>query len=96
MVTIDNRKKQQDFFLKEIDLINEAIKNTTYDIGENTSASMNKTLTSSQIFDEDDSDDSADFEMSSPPVEEQKPAAKATAKSPVAALDDDDEYELPF
>lgn len=94
MVTIDNRKKQQDFFLKEIDLINESIKNTTYDIGENTSASMNKTLTSTQIFEEDGSDDSADFEMSSS-VEEPKEVKTAT-KSPVVASFDDDDDELPF
>ena len=94
MVTIDNRKKQQDFFLKEIDLINEAIKSATYDIGDNKSASMNKTLTSTQIFDEDDSDDSADFEMS-PSVEEPKEVKTAT-KSPVVASFDDDDEELPF
>jgi len=96
-VTIDNRKKQQDFFLKEIELINEAIKSATYDIGDNKSASMNKTLTSSQIFDED-GDEGADFEMSpNPPVEEQKPTAKATTKTPVvASFDEDDDDELPF
>lgn len=92
MVTIDNRKKQQDFFLKEIELINEAIKSATYDIGENKSASMNKTLTSSQIFEEDGADEGADFEMSSS-VEE----PKKTTKSPVvASFDDDDDDELPF
>jgi hypothetical protein len=92
MVTIDNRKKQQDFFLKEIELINEAIKSATYDIGENKSASMNKTLTSSQIFEEDGVDEGADFEMSSS-VEE----PKKTTKSPVvASFDDDDDDELPF
>jgi hypothetical protein len=92
MVTIDNRKKQQDFFLKEIELINEAIKSATYDIGENKSASMNKTLTSSQIFEEDGVDEGADFEMSSS-VEE----PKKTTKSPVvASFDNDDDDELPF
>jgi hypothetical protein len=94
MVTIDNRKKQQDFFLKEIELINEAIKSATYDIGDNKSASMNKTLTSSQIFDEDGADDSADFEMSSP-VEQPK-EVKTTTKTPVVASFDDDDDELPF
>lgn len=96
MVTIDNRKKQQDFFLKEMELINEAIKNATYDIGENKSASMNQSLNQSQIFiDEDDTE--ADFEMSSPtPVEEQKPTAKATAKSPVVSTVDDEDDDLPF
>ena len=92
MVTIDNRKKQQDFFLKEIEIINEAIKNAKYDIGENKSASMNKSLTSSQIFDEDDLDESADFEMASP-VEE--PKTSTTTKSPVVASFDDDD-DLPF
>lgn len=91
MVTIDNRKKQQDFFLKEIDLINEAIKTATYDIGENKSASMNKTLTSSQIFDEDGTDEGADFTMT-PSVEQTKPATK----TPVVASFDDDDDELPF
>jgi len=90
-VTIDNRKKQQDFFLKEIDLINEAIKTATYDIGENKSASMNKTLTSSQIFDEDGADEGADFTMT-PSVEQTKPATK----TPVVASFDDDDDELPF
>lgn len=95
MVTIDNRKKQQDFFLKEIELINEAINSATYDIGENKSASMNNSLNQSQIFvDEDDTE--ADFEMSSSPVEEQKPAAKATAKSPVVSTVDDEDDDLPF
>jgi hypothetical protein len=88
MVTIDNRKKQQEFFLKEIDLINEAINNATYDIGENKSASMNTSITSSQIFDE--GDDDADFEMSSP-IEQ----PKTTTTSPVVASVDDDD-DLPF
>lgn len=99
MVTIDNRKKQQEFFLKEIDLINEAINSAKYNIGDNKSASMNKTLTSSQIFDEDGSDDvAADFEMPSPPpAEEPKATAKATTKSPVVTtFDDEDDDELPF
>jgi len=95
MVTIDNRKKQQEFFLKEIDLINEAVNNAKYDIGENKSASMNNSLNQSQIFvDEDDTE--ADFEMSSSPVEEQKPTAKATAKSPVVSTVDDEDDDLPF
>jgi len=96
MVTIDNRKKQQEFFLKEIDLINEAINNATYDIGENKSASMNHSLNQSQIFiDEDDTE--ADFEMSSiPPVEEQKPTTKTTTKSPVVSTVDDEDDDLPF
>ena len=97
MVTIDNRKKQQDFFLKEMELINEAIKNATYDIGENKSASMNQSLNQSQIFlDEEDTD--ADFEMSSTPVvEEPKPTTKTTSKSPVVAtVDDDEDDDLPF
>jgi len=88
MVTIDNRKKQQEFFLKEIELINEAINNATYDIGENKSASMNTSITSSQIFDE--GDDDADFEMSSP-IEQ----PKTTTISPVVASADDDD-DLPF
>jgi hypothetical protein len=87
MVTIDNRKKQQDFFLKEIDLISQAINNATYDIGENKSASMNTSITSSQIF--DDGDD-ADFEMSSP-IEQ----PKTTTTSPVVVNADDDD-DLPF
>ena len=87
-VTIDNRKKQQDFFLKEIDLINEAINKATYDIGENKSASMNTSITSSQIF--DDNDDDADFEMSSP-IEQPK---KTTTSPVVSSVDDDD--DLPF
>jgi hypothetical protein len=88
MVTIDNRKKQQEFFLKEIELINEAINNATYDIGENKSASMNTSITSSQIFDE--GDDDADFEMSSP-IEQ----PKTTTTTPVVASADDDD-DLPF
>jgi len=92
MVTIDNRKKQQDFFLKEIDIINEAINSATYDIGENKSASMNNSLNQSQIFvDEDDTD--ADFEMSSSPVAEEP---KVTSKSPVVATVDDEDDDLPF
>lgn len=96
MVTIDNRKKQQEFFLKEIDLINEAINNATYDIGENKSASMNHSLNQSQIFiDEDDTE--ADFEMSSNPVaEEPKPTAKTISKSPVVSTVDDEDDDLPF
>jgi len=86
MVTIDNRKKQQDFFLKEIELINVAINNTTYDIGENKSASMNTSITSSQIFDE--GDDDADFEMTTSSTPE-----KTT--SPVVLSNDDDD-DLPF
>jgi hypothetical protein len=91
MVNIDNRKKQQDFFLKEIDLINDAIRSTTYDIGENKSASMNTSINTNQIFDEDD-DNGADFEMASS-VEE--PKASITTKSPVVASFDDDD-DLPF
>jgi hypothetical protein len=97
MVTIDNRKKQQDFFLKEMELINEAIKSAKYDIGENKSASMNNSLNQTQIFvDEDDSE--ADFEMSSTPVvEEPKPTAnKTTSKSPVVLTVDEDDDDLPF
>jgi hypothetical protein len=91
MVTIDNRKKQQEFFLKEIDLINEAINSAKYDIGENKSASMNNSLNQSQIFvDEDDTD--ADFEMSSPVAEE----AKVSTKSPVVSTVDEDDDDLPF
>jgi hypothetical protein len=99
-VTIDNRKKQQEFFLKEIELINEAINSATYDIGDNKSASMNKTLTSTQIFDEDGIDDVADFQTSSSPVEEPKQSKTektTTTKTPVvASFDDDDDEELPF
>jgi hypothetical protein len=87
MVTIDNRKKQQDFFLKEIDLISQAINNATYDIGENKSASMNTSITSSEIFDEDD-DNGADFEMTTSSTPE-----KTT--SPVVLSNDDDD-DLPF
>ena len=87
MVTIDNRKKQQDFFLKEIELINVAINNATYDIGENKSASMNTSITSSEIFDEDD-DNGADFEMTTSSTPE-----KTT--SPVVLSNDDDD-DLPF
>lgn len=98
MVTIDNRKKQQDFFLKEIELINEAIKNATYDIGENKSASMNNSLNQSQIFvDEDDTE--ADFEMSSvPPVETQKTTVNKTTTQTavVSTVGDEDDDELPF
>jgi hypothetical protein len=97
MVTIDNRKKQQDFFLKEMELISEAIKTATYDIGENKSASMNTNINTTQIFDEDgdDTDDSADFEMT-PPVQETK-ATKTTAKAtPVPATVDEDDDDLPF
>ncbi len=84
-----------DFFLKEIELINEAVNSATYDIGENKSASMNNSLNQSQIFvDEDDTD--ADFEMSPPPVEEQKPTAKVTAKSPVVSTVEDEDDDLPF
>jgi len=86
MVTIDNRKKQQDFFLKEIELIGVAINNSTYDIGENKSASMNTSITSSQIF--DDGDDVADFEMTTSSTPE-----KTT--SPVVLSNDDDD-DLPF
>jgi hypothetical protein len=86
LVNIDNRKKQQDFFLKEIELINEAIKTTRYDIGDNKSASMNNSLNQSQIFVEDDDTD-ADFEMSSVTPE--------TSKSLVAATGDEDD-DLPF
>jgi len=89
MVTIDNRKKQQDFFFKEIEFINEAIKNVTYDIGENKSASMNTSLTSSQIFDEDD-DEGADFEMTQTTT-----TSKATTTPPVVASVDEDD-DLPF
>jgi hypothetical protein len=90
MVTIDNRKKQQEFFLKEIDLINEAIKSAKYDIGENKSASMNSTLTTSDIYDEDGDD--ADFEMMpSASVSSEKPAY-STKHVEVAEEDDD----LPF
>jgi hypothetical protein len=86
-VTIDNRKKQQDFFLKEIDTINDAIRSATYDIGENKSASMNSSLNQSQIFDEDDTE--ADFVMESSPEPK-----KVSTKTPVEIGDDDD--DLPF
>lgn len=86
-VTIDNRKKQQDFFLKEIDIINDAIRSATYDIGENKSASMNSSLNQSQIFDEDDTE--ADFVMESSPEPK-----KVTTQTPVEIGDDDD--DLPF
>ena len=91
MVTIDNRKKQQDFFLKEIELINEAIKSATYDIGENKSASMNNSLTSSEIFDED-GDDDAEFVM------ESSATASQTTKKVNSPLDlnADDDDDLPF
>lgn len=99
MVTIDNRKKQQDFFLKEIELINEAIKNTTYDIGDNKSASMNKTL-STQIYDEDGDDENADFEMTkeeSPVEQKTSPKKESVSKTPTPFDDvDDDDDELPF
>jgi hypothetical protein len=87
MVNIDNRKKQQDFFLKEIELINQAISNTTYDIGENKSASMNTSINTNQIFDEDD-DNGADFEMTTS-------STPAKTTSPVALSNDDDD-DLPF
>lgn len=90
LVNIDNRKKQQDFFLKEIELINQAISNTKYDIGENKSASMNTSINTNQIFDEDD-DNGADFEMT--PVA--APVKTTTTKSPVAISDEDDD-DLPF
>jgi hypothetical protein len=92
MVTIDNRKKQQDFFLKEIELINEAIKSATYDIGENKSASMNNSLTSSQIFDEDGDDSDAEFVMESSAT-----VTNSTKKvnSPLD-LNADDDDDLPF
>jgi hypothetical protein len=90
MVTIDNRKKQQDFFLKEIELINEAIKTATYDIGENKSASMNTTITASEIYDADD-DNGADFEMTPTTV----PSKPTTTTSPVTLSNDDDD-DLPF
>jgi hypothetical protein len=95
MVTIDNRKKQQDFFLKEMELISEAIKTATYDIGENKSATMNNSLNQSQIFLDEDDDAEADFQMSSPVVEEQK-STKSTDKTPVTADLDDDSDDLPF
>jgi hypothetical protein len=89
-VTIDNRKKQQDFFLKEIDFINEAIKSAKYDIGENKSASMNNSLNQTQIFvDEDDVE--ADFEM--------KSSVTSTPKKVETPLDlstSDDDDDLPF
>jgi hypothetical protein len=91
MVTIDNRKKQQDFFLKEIELINEAIKNATYDIGENKSASMNTSITSSEIFDEDDNDEDADFTMETSVITTPK-----KVDSPLDLAGTDDEDELPF
>jgi hypothetical protein len=95
MVTIDNRKKQHDFFLKEMELINEAIKTATYDIGDNKSASMNNSLNQSQIFVDDDDTD-ADFEMSSATsVDTQKTTAKVTDNSPVVATVDEDD-DLPF
>jgi hypothetical protein len=40
-VEIDNRKKQIEFFVKEIETINNYVKTLKYDIGQNTSASMN-------------------------------------------------------
>jgi hypothetical protein len=86
MVTIDNRKKQQDFFLKEIELINEAIKTATYDIGENTSASMNNAITASVIYDDED-DSSADFEMT-------PSSSKDTTPASVSSDNEDD--DLPF
>jgi hypothetical protein len=97
MVTIDNRKKQQDFFLKEIEFINEAINSAKYDIGENKSASMNKTLTSTEIFDEDDNVE-ADFQMKSTPVaEEPKVTKNKTSKTPVAVtVDEEEDDDLPF
>jgi hypothetical protein len=86
LVNIDNRKKQQEFFLKEIDLINDAIRSTTYDIGENKSASMNTSINTNQIFDEDD-DNGADFEMTT--------TSSVKATSPVDLSNDDDD-DLPF
>jgi hypothetical protein len=86
MVTIDNRKKQQDFFLKEIEVINKAISDAKYDIGENTSASMNSTITPSVIYDDDD-DTSADFEMTT---------SSAKDTSPVSVSSDDEDDDLPF
>ena len=90
MVNIDNRKKQQEFFLKEIELINQAISNTTYDIGENKSASMNTSINTNQIFDEDD-DNGADFEMTTNTA----PSKPTTTTSPVTLSNDDDD-DLPF
>jgi len=90
MVTIDNRKKQQDFFLKEIELINEAIKSATYDIGENKSASMNNSLNQTQIFvDEDDTE--ADFEMESSVISTPK-----KVETPLDLSTSDDDDDLPF
>jgi hypothetical protein len=86
MVTIDNRKKQQDFFLKEIEVINKAISEAKYDIGENTSASMNSAITPSVIYDDDD-DTSADFEMTT---------SSTKATTPVAANNNDEDDDLPF
>lgn len=89
MVTIDNRKKQQEFFLKEIELINEAIKTAKYDIGENKSASMNH-ITPSEIYDDEDEME-VDFAMTETP----KATSTSTNSSPLS-LDNDDDDDLPF
>jgi hypothetical protein len=78
-----------------MELISEAIKTATYDIGENKSATMNNSLNQSQIFLDEDDDAEADFQMSSPVVEEQK-STKSTDKTPVTADLDDDSDDLPF
>jgi hypothetical protein len=92
MVTIDNRKKQQEFFLKEIELINEAIRVAKYDIGDNKSASMNSTITASDIYDEDGDDSGADFEMMPSASTSSTPAY--STKHVESSSDEDD--DLPF
>jgi hypothetical protein len=87
MVTIDNRKKQQEFFLNEIEIINKAISNAKYDIGENTSASMNNSITATPIFEDEDDDNDADFEMT---------PSSTKDTSPVSISSDDEDDDLPF